>query len=65
MNAILLKEGYLPAIIHAIERQRYYEVLRAPHSGLTSLIAESLHGTIDAAHRLLDEAEQSAVRAAS
>lgn len=65
MNAILIKEGYLPAIIHAIERQRYYEVLRAPHSGLTSLMAESLHGTIDAAHRLLDEAEQSAVRAAS
>jgi Fic family protein len=66
MNAILVKEGYLPAIIHAIERQRYYEVLRAPHSGLTTLVIESLHGTINAAHRLLDEAEQaSVVKAAS
>jgi Fic family protein len=65
MNAILIKEGYLPAIVHAIERQRYYEVLRAPHSGLTTLVMESLHGTIDAAHRLLDEAEQAVVKAAS
>jgi len=65
MNAILLKEGYLPAIIHAIERQRYYEVLRAPHCGLTSLIMESISGTIDAAHKYLDEAEGLTVAAAS
>jgi len=65
MNALLIKDGYLPAIIHAIERQRYYEVLRAPHAGLTTLLTESLDGTIDAAHRLLDEAEQAVVRAAS
>jgi Fic family protein len=64
MNTILLREGYVPAIIHAIERQRYYEVLRAPHMGLTSLITESISGTIDAAHRFLDE-ELESVRAAS
>jgi Fic family protein len=65
MNAILLREGYLPAVIHAIERQRYYEVLRAPHSGLTTLIMESISGTVDAAHRFLDENEHRQLRAAS
>ena len=65
MNAILVREGYLPAVIHAIERQRYYEVLRTPHLGLTSLIMESISGTIDAAHRFLDESDQRQIRAAS
>lgn len=65
MNAILIREGYLPAVIHAIERQRYYEVLRTPHLGLTSLIMESISGTIDAAHRFLDESDQRQIRAAS
>lgn len=59
MNTILLREGYVPAIIHAIERQRYYEVLRAPHSGLTSLIFESIQGTVEAAERFLEEVLES------
>ena len=66
MNAILLREGYVPSIIHAIERQRYYEVLRAPHSGLTSLIHESIVGTVEAAEKFLEEVdEDGSVRAAS
>lgn len=65
MNTILLREGYVPAIVHAIERQRYYEVLRAPHSGLTSLIFESILGTVEAAERFLEEELDGSVRAAS
>jgi len=65
MNAILLREGYVPAIVHAIERQRYYEVLRNPHSGLTSLITESIVGTIEAAEKFLEEDEEQKVRVAS
>ena len=64
MNTILLREGYVPAIIHAIERQRYYEVLRNPHSGLTTLITESIVGTIEAAGKFIEE-EDAQVRAAS
>jgi hypothetical protein len=64
MNTILVKEGYLPAVIHAIERQRYYDVLRNPHSGLTSLVGESIIGTINATHRFLEE-EQDQIRVAS
>lgn len=65
MNAILMREGYLPAVVHAIERQRYYDVLRAPHSGLTALICESIDGTVDAAMRFVEEKEQPVVQAAS
>jgi len=58
MNTILMREGYVPAVIHAIERQRYYDVLRNPHSGLTTLICESLESTIEAAERFLDEKDE-------
>jgi len=66
MNTILMKDGYVPAVVHAIERQRYYDVLRNPHSGLTTLICESMSSTIEAASRFLDEREEDGtVRAAS
>src|SRR5258708_16544417 len=42
MNYILIRHGYLPAVIHSIERQRYYEVLRFENEGLLNLVIESL-----------------------
>ncbi|MCC6746659.1 MAG: Fic family protein [Deltaproteobacteria bacterium] len=65
MNAMLLRDGYLPAVIHAIERQRYYEVLRHPPGALTTLVAESLNSTLDAALRYLEEVDAQGLRAAS
>jgi Fic family protein len=47
MNLVLLREGYQPAIIHATDRQRYYDTLRQQHTGLTRLICESLLNSID------------------
>ena len=55
MNLMLMREGYPPAIIHSIERQRYYDSLRAENSGLTGLVLESLATYVDTAHRFLDE----------
>lgn len=55
MNAILMRDGIFPAILHAIERQRYYEVLRQPTDSLTQLVAESLNRTLDSALKLFDE----------
>jgi Fic family protein len=55
MNFLLLREGYPPAIIHAIERQRYYEALRGEHAGLLPLIVESVSGTVEAAARILGD----------
>ena len=63
MNSILLREGYVPSVVHAIERQRYYEVLRQTPTELTKLVAESLNRTLDSAGKFVDQIE--AIRAAS
>ena len=55
MNFILIRHGYLPAVIHAIERQRYYEVLRFENDGLLNLIVESLENSIETTSKFLDE----------
>lgn len=49
MNLVLMRNGYQPAIIHATERQRYYDVLRQQHSGLTKLICESVINSTESA----------------
>ncbi|MBK8481737.1 MAG: Fic family protein [Proteobacteria bacterium] len=62
MNALLLRDGLPPAIIHAVERHRYYEVLRQPTAALTELVAESLTRTLESSQKLFDDPQ---VRAAS
>lgn len=54
-NYILLRARYLPAIIHSIDRQRYYEVLRHDNDGLLGLVVESLENGIDTSTRFFDE----------
>jgi hypothetical protein len=56
MNAILVHHGYLPAIIHATERQRYYEALRNNQQAFTELVVESASASLDAASRFLKRA---------
>jgi Fic family protein len=55
MNFILIRHGYLPAVIHSIERQRYYEVLRFENEGLLNLVVESLENSIETTGKFLDE----------
>lgn len=55
MNFILIREGYLPAVIHSIERQRYYEVLRHENDGLLNLVIESLGNSIETTARFFEE----------
>lgn len=57
MNMLLLRDGWPPAVIHSIERQRYYEVLRNETAGLIPLIQESLNNGIETAIRFFDELE--------
>lgn len=57
MNAMLLRDGYLPAIVHAIERQRYYEVLRQPPETLIELIIESCTQTLESAEKFIEMME--------
>jgi Fic family protein len=54
-NYILLRDGYVPAVVHSIDRQRYYEALRREDAGLLSLLLESLENTIDTMSRFYDE----------
>jgi len=55
MNLMLMRDGYLPAIIHAIDRQRYYDTLRAPTAGLANLACEAIEAAIDAKFRFANE----------
>jgi Fic family protein len=54
MNLMLLRDGFPPVIIHANERQRYYDGLRT-EGGSVPLIYESLENGIDWALRFFSE----------
>lgn len=58
MNLLLLRDGYPPAVIHSIERQRYYDVLRGENSGLVPLVFESLDNAVETAIRFFDELKE-------
>ena len=54
---LLLQEGGFPiAIVHSIDRQRYYEALRGDHLGLTSLYLEAVETTARTEIQVYDEA---------
>jgi Fic family protein len=65
MNYILIRHGYLPAVIHSIERQRYYEVLRFENEGLLNLVIESVENAIETTAKFLDELNGLRVKRAS
>lgn len=57
MNVIIMRAGYLPAVIHAIDRQRYFESLKQPPRGLQLLMTEAIEHATDHGFRLFaDEA---------
>jgi Fic family protein len=46
-NLILLRNGYMPAVIHTIDRQRYYESLRGPVSAFRMLLMDAMENSLD------------------
>lgn len=54
-NAILAREGYPPAIVHSIDRQRYYEVLRSENAGIVPIYVEAVATSIETAIKFYDE----------
>jgi len=48
MNLILLREGYPPAVIHATDRQRYYEALKTSPDAAAAIVQEALRNTVNA-----------------
>jgi Fic family protein len=59
-NLLLQEAGYPNAVIHSIDRQRYYESLRGEGSGLLSLYLEAVQTSAETELRLYEEAEKSA-----
>ncbi len=52
MNAILVREDYWPSIVHAIDRQSYYDVLRLDQDQLLNLVVDGLEEGIRSSNRL-------------
>ncbi|MET0387209.1 MAG: Fic family protein [Polyangiales bacterium] len=51
MNLMLLREGYPPAILHATDRQRYYDALRTSADATSAIVQEALENSLDSALR--------------
>ncbi|HTN53310.1 MAG TPA: cell filamentation protein Fic, partial [Anaeromyxobacter sp.] len=63
---ILLHAGYrLPVIIHATDRQRYYESLRLPEAILRDLTIEALENALGQAEKFFAEAAARPARKAA
>jgi Fic family protein len=46
-NLILLRNNYMPAVIHSIDRQKYYEAFRAPVAGFRTLLMDAIENSLD------------------
>ena len=49
MNLILMRAGFPPVVIHATERQRYYEALRSGEDATATLVNQALGAAIETA----------------
>lgn len=47
MNLILLRAGYMPVIVHSMERQKYYEGLRLPATQFGHVIMDAMDNSLD------------------
>jgi Fic family protein len=64
-NLVLLQAGYrLPVIIHATDRQRYYESLRLPETTLRDLTIEALDNALAQGEKFFRETPAKAKKAA-
>ena len=50
-NLLLLNQGYLPCIVHSIDRQRYYDSLRLPEPQLRELMMEAMENALESAEK--------------
>ena len=65
MNYILIRKGYPPAVIHAMDRHTYFSSLDGHKTDLIPVLVEAVSASIDAAHAFsTDFVESNAVQAA-
>jgi Fic family protein len=51
MNMMLLRDGYPPAILHATDRQRYYDALKNSRDAVAVLVNDALDNALTSAIR--------------
>ena len=55
-NLVLLHEGYLPCIVHSVDRQRYFDSFRMPETALRDLMLEAIDNGLSNAEKYLQAA---------
>jgi Fic family protein len=60
MNLLLMRAGYPPVIIHATERQRYYEALRNGEDATATLTNQALGAAIETAIQHFEDTKKEA-----
>jgi Fic family protein len=55
-NLYLLRGGYLPCIIHSVDRNRYYDALRHPEPALRDVMVEAMENSLEHAEKHIAEA---------
>lgn len=64
-NLVLFHAGYrIPVIVHATDRQRYYDSLRLPETALRELTVEALDNSLGQAEKFFSEAPRRSKRTA-
>lgn len=63
LNYVLQRGNLLPVIVHASDRQRYYEALRGTVKDVHVFLAEAMENSLDNALRFLQASERVALRA--
>jgi Fic family protein len=64
-NLILLHHGYLPCIVHATDRQRYYESLRGPEAALRDLMLDAIENGLANAEKYVRSAMEARAKKAA
>lgn len=58
LNFVLVRANALPAIIHASDRQRYYEALRGTERDFRNFVAEAMENSLENAIRFFSNQER-------
>jgi Fic family protein len=63
MNILVMRAGYLPSVIHAIDRQRYYESLKQQPRVLQAVMTEAIEHATDHGFKFFQTAVKPGKRA--
>lgn len=61
MNLILLRQGYPPVVIHATQRQRYYEALKQNEDAVSKVVNAALGSSVESAIAYFEQVSSEAL----